>query len=701
MSMNNPAVGYLGGQDQPVSKIGRLPNTDGQAGLNKATRKSAKKMAQFFREQFEAGLRIRRRHALAWIKVQSIMAGVHYFRIVNGVYEPLAKKDGQVRANIPVMDWLMRWQLGSFNANIVGIKAYPINSNNADSFYMASRAQAIMDNWLEEADIQEFFDEANQHLLHYGTSGYFRYKDTFRGNIFLKSIPAPELFPIPFDSRSWKEADGIMRVTNVSKQWLEAQDELYEQKYGKKPDPPMAKKAGNIESSMSATYTGFATSTEWGGRYSGCTALWIWMRPTETNPYGEHAFMLEDEMYRYISGVGPDGRLLALPDGEIPIEPVHYDKQPSSFWASGFGEKLISTQREVNRQWSTTIENSIANRGFTAYNSQAVHATDIQNALDGLVPFQDPGPDTRIQPVFRIPAANIGADVGSVLSMGLQTAERAACYESGIPFGRQEGRTEGGPATGLLDSNSKAPIQPVFNRIHRAFSRTFPRVLDGLRDVWPENKIIRAVGPKNMAREMAIQKQGFPTSNQVILRPTPLTANGRLEQMNSLYQLRQLPSQDGKGFMVADHEFRSGMSQLGLAPPGIELENRAEMRIVWRIEQLIGDGKQPYIQPSMMNDQGMVTAPEQQFEDHRLAIKLITDQMLEPSFRLYSQQVRNAMKQELQYHILYATATQTHNFDNDSEMADMKQADNALEYAENDPNSNEGEFSINGLPLGA
>lgn len=691
--MTTFGVGYL--NDNPASREGRIPNADNVAAVNRETRVSATKIARFYYDQYERGLQSRRRHALNWIKVSSIMAGVHYFRIVNGMYEALDKKKGQVRAHIPVMDWMYRWELGRFNSNEIGVLAKPVSANNANAFYQAKRAQAIMNTWLDDAAVSEFYDEANQHLLWYGTTGYFRYEDKARQQVFLKSVAGPELFPIPFDARTPEETTGIMRATLISRDWCEMQDELFERKYGKKPDMPMAMASGSMATTMSANYAGFASSMAKGSRFDGALAIWVWMKPTEINPYGEHCFLLNDKLYRYVSGVDESGRLLALPGGKVPIEVVYYDKHPNSFWAAGFLEKLIAMQRETNRQWSDVIATTVANKGFTAYNADAISADQIQGAIDGLVSFRESG-DMRQAPIMRVPPAPIGREVGVVLEKAQQLAERAACYESGIPFGRQEGRTEGGPATTLLDANSKAAVQPAFNRQYRAFKRTFPEVLNMLHYCWPDQKTIRIVGSANLGREIMIQRNQIPWAKDVILEPRPLQANGKNAQMAILYQLRQLQSQDGQGFMLKDREFRAGLMELNMAPPGMETENRAEQRIMFRIEQLIGDGVRPSAPPYSILPNGSVSAPEQDYEDHRLAIDMLKDRILDPSFQMYSPIVRKGLMDELNYHIQRLGGVHPDNFDMDVAEADARQAENFLEAAELDPYSQEGEMMVNG-----
>jgi len=689
------AIGYL--NDRPADRQGPMPNAESIAELDCETKVSAKKLARFFTEQYEGGLSARRRHALAWIKVTSIMAGVHYFKMVKGTYKAIEPKEGEVRAHIPIMDWLWRWELGRFNSNEIGVSAYPVSAENSDSFYQAARAQAIMDAWIDEAEIPDFYDESNQHLCFYGRSGYLRYIDQAARQVRLTSLPSPEIFPIPYDARNVSQCTGLMRVALVSRDWLAMQDDIYRRKYGREPDPKMEDQAGRYSTDLRPSYAGFGSNVQTGANMDGAVAMWIWMKPTEENPFGQHALIINETLFRYVSGTDAQGRLLALPGGRIPIELVDYDKHPNSFWPHGFCEKLIAMQREINRQWSDTIMSAKWNRPITAYNEEWFKCVDIGSTINGLVPFRDIG-ETKNPPMYRFNAGSLGHEVGAILQIAQRTAEQAGGYESGIPFGRQEGRTEGGPATSLLNSNSKAAVQPVFNRQHRAFKRTFPMVLDELRLVWPQDKIIRVVGAQNMGREIAISNGGIPWSKDVILEPLPLMANGRNEQYAQLWQMRASPTQDGTGFLMSDREFRNGLSKIRMAPPGMELENRAERRILWRIEQLIGDGQNPRIPPVGIDPRnGQSTAPEQDMENHAVAIEMLKDRILDPSFRIYSAAVKQALMTELQFHIQRIAGVHPDNFDQDIQEADARRAEAFLEAAELDPSTTEGEMVLDGL----
>jgi len=135
-----------------------------------------------------------------------------------------------------------------------------------------------------------------------------------------------------------------------------------------------------------------------------------------------------------------------------------------------------------------------------------------------------------------------------------------------------------------------------------------------------------------------------------------------------------------------------------MAPPVMELENRAERRILWRIEQLIGDGQNPRIPPVGIDPRnGQSTAPEQDMENHAVAIEMLKDRILDPSFRIYSAAVKQALMTELQFHIQRIAGVHPDNFDQDIQEADARRAEAFLEAAELDPSTTEGEMVLDGL----
>ena len=696
----NGNLGYLLQRMQkPANKAGRLPNTDTVANLPKADRKSARDIAKRYQTQYTEGLELRRQHAIRWMRVISILNGVHYFDIDSfGTWYPLKRADrNEVRAVVPVMDPYYRWEHGRLSANQIGVTATPTTGTGKDSFYKAKIAQDVMTHWVKEIDIEGVDDEANQQLLVYGMYAYYVEKVPHKQQSFVRCFPQCELMPIPYDSRNWREMDGIMRTITVSKDWLEMQDELAERRASEAGQPPpamkMASKSGTHTTQMHSRFAGFSTNMQWGSKFDGATVKWIWTKPTEVNPHGEHLFMVEDEIFGYVSGLDEKGRKIALEGDDLPLRPVYYTKKPHDWWGYGFCGGLVPMQLEANRQMSDLIMSARFSRGFLGYNSTLINSNDIQDSVTGLVPFRDPGIETRVNPLLPVPGHSMGNDIGAVLNIVDEWTKRAAMYESDILKGQQEKRTEGGPATNLLNTNAQAPLQPILDRKYRAFERVYTTALEQIREVWPDEKRIQVQSINGLARDMAISRDDIPGIQEVHLSPLPLIVNGRGGMINMMMTLRSIPADDGKP-LITSRELRRSLQMLNMSPPGLELFDKAEQRIRWRIGQLINDGKQPAI-PAALQVPGM-----QGIEDHEMFILLLRDEILDPAYMMYSPIVQKALQQELQFHNEQRVHTPPNDkFDQDSDDYEARQAENMLDAAENNPDTLDGIFSMNGVPI--
>lgn len=694
--MNPPPISTPTGPINPqVQSAGRLPNTEAVASLDRDERRSATEIAKYHKEQLDKGLDMRRPHAIRWMQVLSILNGIHYFKIDSfGFWRPMLKDPRRTWAVVPLMEPYYRWEHGRLSSNQIGCTATPSTGQGNQAFYKTKIAQDVMNYWIDETSVSAVDDESNQQLLIFGGHVLFNEKVPWKQQTFARSWAFSELFPIPYDARTWEEMDGVARVATMSKEWLAMQDEMYERRYGTKPPRKMADKTSARSMDMNSRFTGFSSAIQWGGRLDGATCAWIWRKATPINPYGEYMFMVEDELFGYVSGRDERGRMIALQDGEIPLKPVYYIKKPNDWWPTAFCSGLISPQLELNRQMSRVIESANINRGFLGYNSQLIRTTDIQESVTGLVPFNPPGIEERVPPLVPVPAANVGKDVGAVMTLVNDFAKRAAAYESDIVMGQAEGRVEGGPATSLLNSNAQAPIQPVMDRKHRAYKQLFRNVYEDIREVWPPQKMIIAAGPEGLARQILVSRNELPDSHEVILSPTPQIVNGRNMFASLLMQLRAMPSDDGKP-VIKSSELRRGLQMLNMAPPGLTIFDPTEQRIRWRIGQLINDGAQPAIRPAMdqIND-------PQVMENHMLAMELLKEAILDPAFSLYSPMVKKALMAELDFHrALTGNIRHPDAFDNDPEVHEARQADNMLEAAENNPETLEGIFAPGGLPL--
>lgn len=685
---------------KPVGTPGRLPTTDTVAALPTSAKRDADAMARYFYTQMQRALAMRRSHATSWMKVLSILSGVHYFRIdQHGMWRPLRKHDErQIRATVPVLKHRYRREHGRLTSNQIGISAAPLTGRSPDSFYSAQLAQDTMTHWIDEIDLPGVEDEANQQLLVYGGYVYYAEKNPDRQQVYPRAFPMCDLLPIPYDARNWTEMDGVMRVTMVTDTWLEMQDELWSQRNdGKKPPMAMSKLGSSQIAAPSSDWVGFSSGIEWYSRFRGARVTWVWMKPNETNGWmGEHAFMVEDKLFGYVSGTDPTGRSIVAPHGDLPLYPVYYLKVPHDWWPYGFCEELVPMQKEMNRQMTNMLEAAQINRGFLIYDQNLIAQNAIQDSISGLVPADSPGPETRGDVIKHVPPAPIGREIGALLEIVDRFADSAAGHESGLIEGRSEGRLEGGPAINTLNANAQAPITPVLDRKWRALKRLYGEALDGIREVWPLNKKIKVLGAYNIGREILVERSRLPGSDTVMLSPTPLIVNGRMGMLQMMMNLRSIQTEDGP--LIKTRELRRGLQMLDLSPPGVEIYDKREQRILYRISQLIGDGNQPLIAPA-----GSGSANDmQQMEDHAMVVETMKEIILDPSFGMYGPQVQKALRMEFEYHRtqLDGVRTAVDNFDDAAERADAMQAENMLSAMENDPTSTALKFSPTGYPFG-
>lgn len=646
MPIVTPYMSAGAAKDRSVRPEGNLPNTSDLSGVSREERRSAKRIAQFLKEQYEKGLVMRRPHAKSWIGVNSIMAGYHYYRFNLGTYEilePPREGSRNVRAVLPVMSPLYRWELGRLGATQIGITTLPVSGAGADVFAMATRGQLIMDAWSEEAELDEHDDQINQHLLYYGMAATYVYADNMRKTVRLRSIPGTEIFPIPYDATHVDHGDGFMHWSWASKAWLERQDEMMERELGAGRFKRMADYAETSTVGFRDVSPTIGMGHLGGGRSDGALVGNCWIRPNPQNPDGEWMLMVGDELFRYQSGHDEKGESNVFPRGRDPLHLTYYTKKPNDFWGCGFCEELIGPQREANRQLSSIVRSALDNRELTLFNTSNVQIDDIQDDEAMYIPFQSSGYDQKVPPAIRLPAQQVTREVGSVLQVALDAAKRAAGHESGILYGQAEGRVEGGPATSIMNINAQTPLQPVLDRKKRMYQRVFPVVLDKLRETWGESRTIQVLGRARMAKEAKIARDQVPWSHQVRVDPSPMVAGGRHTMLQLLFSMKEMRSDDGSGTEIKSHEFRKALMMQGMVPPGIDVSDEAEDRIRQRIELLINDGQTPAIRPS--------AGPIARYEDHRLAIELLKPVILDPSFDLYGAAVKQSLVVELDFHM--------------------------------------------------
>lgn len=622
-----------------------IPNTHAVSGLPATDQRSAKAMARYFWDQYQSGLSIRHHRDIAWMKLKLIMRGIHYFKVEGGGWKKIAAKPGEIRAVLPIMDPSYRRELGRVGGNLIGVTVSPQTAKGRNAFYMAERGQAILDNWIEEESAESVEDEANQQLLYFGMQAYHWYPDPFKQRMCLFSIPGPCIFPIPYTATRPEDADGIAIVRPVGRAWLEQQDDLLARRLGHRNFSPMAREASDTPAGLYARSPYIASPDQAENKADGALTIQIYMKPTPFRPHGESIFMVNERIYAYHATADQEYGA-PLPGGRVPLAFTYYRKSPDEWWGYGFCENLISMQLEANRQWTTIVRNAKLNKPLVFYDPSVIDPKSVHSNDDALIPFKANQYEADSKPVLHFPAPASNRDVGAVLQIVNEFAQRTAGHDSPVTMGDAPGRIEGGPAINVVQQNAQAPLQPVFSRKFRAWKDVYRQVLDGLRGVWPDQKLVRVTGQQNLGREIMLSKDDIPWSHEVVIRPTPFLLNGSSQMVAMLMQLRQMPGQDGvQGSEIKTREFRRSLRLLDAAPPGLDLVDRAEQRIQWRIGMLIGDGRQPAIAPA-----GAPGTQHLVMEDHRLAVQMLKDVILDPAFSTYGPAVKQALVSEIAWH---------------------------------------------------
>jgi hypothetical protein len=671
----------------PVSgrEIASLPNED---------RRSVQKTADFIQKQYTSGLSRRRQHAVAWKMIWSFLSGAHHFRIDKlGRYSLIDRREGEIRETVPYLRPWYRQAQGLLASNKLGVTVPPLTTNT-EALYKAHRTEALLNWWLEEMDVATEWDRANQILLSEGMVGYYVFPDEFKQNVVFQALPSSQLFPLPWDASSGKELSGLIWAKMVTRSWLELQDEIFEAQTGRPPKPRMADEARGF-SHFGLDFP-VVTGSGLGGKFEGALVRTVWMNETEKTPGGEYLFLVNDRVFRQAIGTDEQGELRTrsiMPGGRIPVEFVYFDRRPDDFWGISFLEPLLGAQLALDRQMTFLSRSVQKNRPWTFVNPDSVNLSDLQNEDAPIIPLKRSAfSGDESKPVLHFPATSVGGDTAALLNLSQTFGDAASGFRSGLVFGQQEGRTEGGPATSILAQNALAPLVPTLRRMDRALVKTYKRTLDLGRMVWPSKKLVRILGPTGGGREFTIQQSEVPWSEEVNVQSQPLVPGGVQTLLSILFNLRTIPGADGKqGTEINSREFRNALARLGLLPPGVELENRAANRIQTRINLLIGDGQRPTFPATDISSPGRMIA-----EDHRLSIEMITEVMLDDTVWLgLSSDVQENLKTQLRFHTVYAVQTTEHpdSFDDDLDKVDSARTEQAMSLAESDLFTAEGEFS--------
>lgn len=672
------------------------------ASIPRRERISLRRTADYYNSQFSAATARRKRNAINWVMIRSFLMGLHYFYIDDaGRYIVIPRKRKghreRIRATVPVLEPWYGQVMGFLSSNPVGVTATPV-STSSESLYRSSRAQDILNGWVEETSFEDVEDDAHQLLLSEGMYGYHWYRDEFRKEVMVKTLPSSELYPIPWNARKFQDLSGLMHATVMTRAWLEMQDELHEARFGTKPNPPMASLATESVASSLLDLPSLGLGAGGDYRDGGAIVKTIWMRPSEQTPHGEYAFMVGDYIYRH--AVDKETMKLLYPDGDIPVALCYYKKNYWDFWGVSLCETLLPGQFSINR--AKTAHERFAQRNFpmTFASAQHIDIGKLQEDEDAIHTFKNTAMGTsESRPIFHVPASRLGPEVSQSLALDLRLVDQAAGFRSGIVTGQAEGRVESGPATSTLAQNAMATLLPALGRKRKALQRVYTNVLDLIRTVWPDNKTIRISGPNNVGREIKVLRDKIPWSRQVMIHPRPLLAGGVRSLASTLFELKRTPGQDGKpGTLLPDNVFLASLREMGLLPPHIDVVDHPSARIQTRINLLIGDGQRPQALPADLGN----PMERQRIEDHTIALRMFRNAILDDSFETYSNPVKQALFQEFDFHrsLSFGGTPPPNAFDDDLERLESEDLARFIEASEADLDTPEGEGVQAGGPFG-
>lgn len=688
-AMNSAAFqgGYVDPKKDPRRLGENVPTSESIPSLAKEIRRDAKAIAQWTLSHLNNSLANREHLDRLWTRVDSYMAGFHYFDIDStGAWRSKPLKDGEVRATVPLMRSFQRRELGRFTENVLTVQALAASPNNRNSFHHARRAELLINAWQEETGFADVYEEWCNQQIHYGLSALHRYICPLEKQVKTCAWPARELHPIPWNATKDDELEGFMRVKTMTRAWIEQNVGPEAARLCGKSQ--VGKHAGTFISSGSPISS---PSDDVGN------VTWVWLLPTKETPTGQHYLMVEDEMFFYVA-TAKEGIAPPLRNGKLPVEFSRYSKGQGNWYGMGFLGALLGAQAEADRQWSKIVRSGRLNDGILFVDDSVVNMTDLQDYEREVLTFDTQAYDPD-QPFYHyLPPASVNRDVGAALTIASEHGRLAAGHESDILYGKAEGRVESGPLGRILNVNAQAPIAPTLGRMARAMQTTFDDVLNMLGEVWPQQKVVRTVGEGDVVEEEVIRRDQVPTSEMVYLRPSPLLPAGRMEMFNLLMQLRQMPADNGKP-EISSAEFRKGLSYIRMSPPGIQLTSEKEQRIRQRVLELFNDGKTPGKLARDSVDMKLLL-----LEDAGAMRDALVTFMLKPGFSdIASVQVKLAFFELLRTMRSQAMgdAQDTAGYDENLDIAqfDANKMEEFLDAAEQDPFSPSGQMYAAGVPV--
>lgn len=680
-------------ENDPRVLMAGNPTGQEKTGVPREIRRDARQVAIWTNEHYQHMLAQREYLERLWIRAESYMEGFHYFRMNKlGHWVPVPRKEGEIRSTVPMLRSIYRRELGRFTENVLAVQAFPRSPTNPLGFFKAKRAEAMVNAWQEEIDFADSFTEWSSQMLYYSMSGLYRYVDPTRRQVFTEAWPAWELFPIPWNAQRDSQLQGVQRVALMTREWLD-------QNLG--PDAAaLAGRHTHAGPRVGTAPIGNSVGSSFTKRSEDAALVkWVWLLPTKDIPSGQHYILVEDQMFGY-QATDMQGNPITgeLSQGKLPIEFGRYSQQQGNWYGISCLCSALGAQAEADRQWSKIVRRSRLANGLMFINDEVVDMSEVHADESNFIRINGGAYGSQMKFFDVVPPAPTSTDVGVSLNLSQELGRMAVGHDSDLIFGRAEGRVESGPLGRILNTNSQAPIAPVFSKIRRSLQNTYEGVLDMLSKVWPEDKRISTVGVYDMPSELVVSAQDRPSSKDVFVRPAPLMASGRQEMLNILFAMRQAIGDDKKP-MITDGEFRRGLASLGLNPPGLSMVSEKEERIKARVAALFGDGQRP---GDFFTDE--LDAKLLRAEDPVALMEALKSRVLDTGFRAAaSKDVKKSFYQVMEYirKTMLDPAGRGRLDENlDGEATTARRMEETLDAIEQDPSTFDGLMQSEGIPLG-
>lgn len=664
-----------------------VPSSNDLTAQPREVRLEADKIVKWTKSHIENTITQREYLERAWTKVDWYMAGFHYFAMdATGHVRVVPRKENEVRATWPLMRSHYRRELGRFTDNVLTVHGYPRNTKNPQAFYKAQSAELMLNHWIDETQFAEVFEDWSSKQIYYGLSALYWYKDEFRRQVRAEAWQAREVFPIPWNAARDCNLEGLARVKRMTREWLL-------QHLG----PRAAAKAGRVSSGlgvgMSPAMGGGGAGVGWSGKYeSAADVFWVWLLPTREIPTGISYIMVEDELFAY------NATSTALRNGQLPVQLSRYSTQQGSWYGMGMLPTLIGAQGEADRQISEIARGSRFKNGLMIFDSEALRESDLKDYNRDHIPSESGAYGAEKPPYFFIPPTPRTKDIDITLQMAMESGRIASGHESDILLGKAEGRVESGPLGQILTANAQAPIAPTLSTMYRGLTHAYADILDMCAEVWPEDKRIHIIGRYDLAEELVLSAENRPRSSDVILRPGALLPSGRTESANLLFKLRAVVGDDRKP-EISSEEFRRGLAALHLSPPGVELTGAKDQRVAQRVAALYNDGRTP---GGFFNDPADRALLK--LEDVHALHKALTDVILDPAkMAVASPAVKRAFLmalKDIRSLMLGDPASDGFDLNLDMDAYDARRGEEYMDALEQNPETDEGMFSYQGIPIG-